>query len=176
MVLRSWALVGVGLLVTLGLTGCGGARFVQVDSQRAVVAVPDNSNSWPCYYRDQVDKMLAQRYPQGYVIEDEGEQVVGQRKFTDTQTDRRADPSVAFTTRQRNGRSDDVVTTAFTNGESTEVVRRTTTVQDIKEWRITVRAKDAPAAVPNHPPAPPVGTVAPVAPPPGLPPAPVPVQ
>jgi hypothetical protein len=154
---RWWALVGVGVL---GAVGCGGARFVQVDTQRAVVAVPDNSNCWPNYYRDQVDKMLAKRYPQGYVIEEEGEHVVGQRQFTDTHTDRRGEPAVAFTTKQGNGRSDDVVTTAFSVGESSERVHQTTTVHDIKEWRVVARAKDAPP-LPG--------------PPPGLPPQPVPV-
>src|SRR5947209_14583421 len=46
-------------------------------------AIPSNTNSWPTYHRKSAEELMAKKCPNGYVIDSEGEVVVGQdRKST----------------------------------------------------------------------------------------------
>ena len=54
------------LIVVTGLSGCtSGARFVNDDksARSGVVAIPDNSNVWPTYYRDSAYQLIREQYP-----------------------------------------------------------------------------------------------------------------
>jgi hypothetical protein len=47
------ALLGAFVCVAAGLSGCAApARVIQQDKNMVVVAVPDNTNTWPFYYQD----------------------------------------------------------------------------------------------------------------------------
>ncbi len=122
-------------LVVLLAGGCGQARYVMKDQWGGVVAIPNNSNRWPAYNRKHAEELMAQQFPQGYVIEGENEVVVGQQSQVHTT----ADPFML---------------SPF-GGETQMVSRR-----NLTEWHIRFRAKDAPknlaplALVPNgQPPA-----------------------
>src|SRR5262245_38280140 len=64
-------------VLVLGLGGCMSARFVSVGSDGGVVAVPDNSNGFPFYYRNQADKLIKERFPHGYTVVQEEEVATG---------------------------------------------------------------------------------------------------
>ena len=117
----------VSFSVLLGLCGCAQARVVMSDSYGGVVAMPSNTNSWPCYNRKHAEELMAQKCPQGYVIEQEGEVVTGQSTMVHTE-----------------GNQDSAAYRVLGVGH----VDRTTNVQNVTEWRIHFRAKDAPASVP----------------------------
>lgn len=52
--------VGVLVVVVSGLSGCASpARVIRQDAASVVVAVPDNTNTWPFYYRDAADRAAA---------------------------------------------------------------------------------------------------------------------
>src|SRR5882672_790752 len=94
-------------LFLAGTIGCGSARYVMQDQHGGVVAIPSNNNSWPTHYRDEAEKMMKQKCPQGYVIEREEEVVVGQTTTDKTDTDtksydlpggRKSPPSTLTTT------------------------------------------------------------------------------
>lgn len=104
--------------------GCESARLVHSDSQGGCVAIPSNYNGWPCHYRDEAEKLMRQKCPQGYVIEREEEVVVGQTSTT--HTDREG-------ANQELGRNSGLTL----NSERT---RQRTEVQDKTEWRIWFRA------------------------------------
>jgi hypothetical protein len=51
------ALLGTFVFVVAGLSGCATpARVVDSDRSKVVVAVPDNTNTWPFYYRDEAQR------------------------------------------------------------------------------------------------------------------------
>jgi hypothetical protein len=51
------ALVGTFVFVVAGLSGCASpAKVIRQDSASVVVAVPDNSNTWPFYHRDEATR------------------------------------------------------------------------------------------------------------------------
>ena len=55
------AVAGAFVLVVAGLSGCASpARVIRQDAASVVVAVPDNTNSWPFYYRDAADQAAAE--------------------------------------------------------------------------------------------------------------------
>jgi hypothetical protein len=76
------------------LSGCmQGARVVQKDALGGVVAIPNNTNMWPTYYRDEAIDMITEQYPNfdpRTDIVSEGEVVIGQQTRSDQRTDRRA--------------------------------------------------------------------------------------
>jgi hypothetical protein len=113
----------VALSVLLGLCGCCQARLVRSDSYGGVVAIPDNSNTWPTYNRKNAEELMMQKCPQGYRIEEESEFVTGQLRSTHTEGNQH---SVAYQV------------LGVGNVDTTEDVR------DLTEWRIRFRAKDAP--------------------------------
>ena len=52
---------GALVLVVAGLSGCASpARVIRQDASSVVVAIPDNTNSWPFYYRDAADQAAAE--------------------------------------------------------------------------------------------------------------------
>ena len=67
-------LVAVALVAML--PGC--ARYVVKDSRSGVVAIPSSSNTWPFRFQDKAHKLMAQHFPEGYVIESEQEAVIGE--------------------------------------------------------------------------------------------------
>lgn len=59
------AVLGFACLVA-GLAGCAGpAKIVSFDAgaNKVIVAVPDDTNSWPNYYRDEARKKAAEKIP-----------------------------------------------------------------------------------------------------------------
>lgn len=61
------ALVGAFAFVVAGLAGCASpAHLVNVDRDagRVVVAVPEDTNTWPYYYRDEATLAAAQNIPE----------------------------------------------------------------------------------------------------------------
>src|SRR5262245_63809596 len=51
------ALVGTFVFVVAGLSGCASpARVIDSGNSRVVVAIPDNTNTWPFYYRDEAQR------------------------------------------------------------------------------------------------------------------------
>lgn len=126
------------LVAVLGAGGCSTARLVSCDSTGGVVAMPSNTDMWPTHYRKSAEEIMAKKFPQGYVIEGEGEVVVGQR-VTDHVT----------------GNNNSAASTLFgINSENHD-----TQTHDIKEWQIRFRAKDAPAVAARPPVGPPSAVV-----------------
>jgi hypothetical protein len=146
------------MLVTL--SGCGSARLIQSGPDGGVVAIPSNSNYWPMKYRDNAEKLMVQKCPNGYIIVKEEEVVVGQKTTTSEQTDR-------------------ITPTGYKDNRDRTMTSSVTSTQAETEFRITFRANQpvasvaapAPVASPILTPVPP-----PVTSTPGLPPRPVPVM
>jgi hypothetical protein len=85
------------LLAVFALTGCGTARVVTRDFDGGVVAIPENSNSWPYYYRDKAKELIKEDCPDGqYVIAKEEEVTIG------TVTTEHTPSDSAHTTETRN--------------------------------------------------------------------------
>ena len=128
--------------------GCMNAKIIERDplAKRAVVAVPDNTNSWPSRNRRHAEELMAKEFPGGYVIEKEQYVVTGQITHTSTNTERHGVP----------------VLSAVGLGPTFEDQATTTKAEDVKEWRIWFRAKDAPPVQTVYPaggPAPPGGVI-----------------
>src|SRR5688572_11538459 len=55
------ALVGAIVFVVAGLSGCASpAKVVNHDSASVVVSVPDTTNTWPFYYRDEATRAASE--------------------------------------------------------------------------------------------------------------------
>jgi hypothetical protein len=155
------------VLVLISVSGCGGARMIQSGPDGGVVAIPSNSNYWPCKYRDSAVRLMEQKCPNGYQVVREEEVVVGQKSTTSEQTDH-------------------ITPAGFKDNRERTTTSVTTTTRPETEYRITFRSlPTGPAtvttmpapAVPAPVPAPvlaPVSASSPPAPA-GLPPRPVPV-
>jgi hypothetical protein len=155
--MSSFRLLVPAALLLAAATGCGStARLVNGTPDGGVVAIPSNSNYWPMKYRDDADKMMAQRCPNGYEIVSEGEVVVGQTATTNENVDHRTP-----TNSNSRYRVDQTTT------------QMTTTTSDKTEYRITFRAKPA-AGTPTNAAIVPTSAVVPSNEG-GLPPRPVPV-
>jgi hypothetical protein len=116
------SILSVGLAVG---TGCNAARYVTLEQNGGIVAIPSNSNTWPYYHRSKAEELMAKRCPQGYVVEGEEEVVVGQTQYVDTNTEKSGDPVLA------------ALHVALVN----EHTKQTTTYQNQTEWRIRFRGK-----------------------------------
>jgi hypothetical protein len=156
--MSSFRLLLPAALLLVAVTGCGSARLIHGTPDGGVVAIPSNSNYWPMKYRDEAEKLMAKRCPNGYVVVEEGEVVVGKKASTSEAIDRTGPGKDA-------SRQTDVTT-----------VSRVTTVRDETEYRITFHARDARPAGRPEPVLRQVSTLPPPPPPPpGLPPQPVPI-
>src|SRR4051794_29118516 len=88
--MSSFRLLAPALLLAAAV-GCGtSARLIQGTPDGGVVAIPSNSNYWPSKYRDEAEKLMAQRCPNGYDIVSEQEAVVGKTATTSENVDHRA--------------------------------------------------------------------------------------
>jgi hypothetical protein len=142
-------------LLLAAAVGCGSsARLINGSPDGGVVAIPSNSNYWPLKYRDEAEKLMAQRCPNGYEIVSEQEVVVGKTSTTNENVDRRSPTSSRYKVEQTS-------------------TSTTTSVNDQTEYRITFRARQQQSAVmqtsgtvPVTPPSSPLG---------GLPPRPLPI-
>ena len=82
-------LVGFILVAACGLSGCAApARVIQQDSMSVVVAVPDNTNTWPYYYRDEATKTAKEFLPDAY-LESTARVKVGESVTNNQNVDRR---------------------------------------------------------------------------------------
>jgi hypothetical protein len=113
--------------LALGMCGCTSARIVSRDPTGGVVAIPSNSDNWPTHYRASAEALMAKQCPKGYVIDTEGEVVIGQSVNDHINADPASLSSLLF---------------------GIGSPQYTTWTQDIKEWQIRFRAKDAPP--PEH--------------------------
>ena len=51
------ALMSTFVFVIAGLSGCASpARVIDSDKTKVTVAIPDNTNTWPFYYRDEAER------------------------------------------------------------------------------------------------------------------------
>ena len=74
--LRTRLLTPVLACLLFGL-GCSSARMVSWSGNEGVVAIPRDSNVWPCYSRSEANKLMAEKCPNGYQIVEEGEVASG---------------------------------------------------------------------------------------------------
>jgi hypothetical protein len=65
-----------GLVLVL-ISGCQTARYVHKTGNTGVVAIPADTSAWPFYHRRQAEELMQKQFPQGYVVESEGEEVIG---------------------------------------------------------------------------------------------------
>jgi hypothetical protein len=122
----------VALMGVPSLSGCANARYLQVDQNTGVVAMPANTNCWPTYYRDHAEALIRQQCPGGYEVVHEEESVVGQVAHTHTDSETRPPPTVNL---------GGVVGVAVPLGNTEERTRETTNFENVTEWRIYYRAK-----------------------------------
>jgi len=63
----------------IGVCGCSQARFVSVDpdGRGGVVAIPNDTNRWPCYNRKAAEELMDHKCPQGYVVQNQTEVAIG---------------------------------------------------------------------------------------------------
>ncbi len=55
------AIIGMFVFVVAGLSGCATpAKIIHQDANSVVVAVPDNTNSWPFHYTDEAKRVAAE--------------------------------------------------------------------------------------------------------------------
>jgi len=50
------------------LGGCSQVRLVQETADGGVVAIPNNTNQWPTYYRNRAENLMKRKCPEGYVV------------------------------------------------------------------------------------------------------------
>lgn len=142
-------LYGGFMLGLIGLTGCASARYVQVDQEGGIVAIPSNSNVWPSYHRDKAEALMRQKCPNGYVIEREEEAVTGTVAHTSGQTNTRETPTLLLggtegrtEKKGRHERSSETVgALAIPLGEVAQTSEHSTTYHNLTEWRIYYRTK-----------------------------------
>jgi hypothetical protein len=135
------------------LVGCQSARLVEVRSDGGVVAIPNNSNTWPFYYRDKAEAMLKQKCPNGYVIDHEEEVVTGTVTHTNSQTETEKSPTLLVGGKSNNGDQDSQSfgALAIPVGENRQHTNETTTSTNVTEWRIYYKAKPATVATATPP-------------------------
>ena len=73
----------IAALVAAATTGCAsmnrGARYVYQDGEYGVVAIPENTATWPNYYREQAFELMWEHFPEGYEVVRAEEVVEGDR-------------------------------------------------------------------------------------------------
>jgi hypothetical protein len=126
MLVSKWARIGLLSLplALVGLTGCGGARMVQSTPTGGVVTIPSNTDAWPFHYRQEAEKLMAQKCPQGYTIDHEEEVVVGQQTMNQQSTNTQTQDLI---------NRKQLPVGSVTSTDTTH----TTTTQNLTEYRIT---------------------------------------
>lgn len=104
-------------------SGCTNARYVMRNGETGIVAIPENTSSWPSYNRQKAEDLMRLQFPDGFVVENEQEVVVGETVHTNRQT-----LGQGFRTGRRGGV---IVGTGVTMSD----------VQPKTEWRITYRRR-----------------------------------
>lgn len=61
------------LLTAILLSGCANARYVSRDAERGVIAISNASD----VHMEKAHELMQQHFPEGYVIDREGEEIVG---------------------------------------------------------------------------------------------------
>jgi len=107
--------------------------MVSCDPDGGVIAIPENTNKWPTYYRSAAEELLRAKFPDGYVIEHEEETVVNTAQQTQTNTNRTGVP----------------ILSALHIVPANEVTTQTTMELRETEWRIRYRKASAPASQPD---------------------------
>lgn len=146
---RHISLVAMVVCLALGSSGCSAARMVQVGPDGGVVAIPQNTNSWPYYHRDKALALIQQKCPEGYEIVSEEEVVTGQTAHTNSNTNTNQAPALVLgggsgKTSQRDGttRSSDAFGGfAIPLGDTQQQTVETTSYTNVTEWRISYRRK-----------------------------------
>lgn len=117
------------VFVVLLAAGCAGpARYVSKQGAEGVVSVPDDSNRWPHYYRNQAVDLIEKHVGPDYEIVKEEQVVTGQVTKNDQNIDREEQPHIIpWMSRER------------------ERVTNTATTTDVTEWRITYRKRNGPS-------------------------------
>ena len=80
--LKGLLVVATSLISGAGCAGLHEARYVYQDGEYGVVGIPENTNHWPNYYRDQAAVLMAAHFPEGHEIVRAEEVVVGSRTTT----------------------------------------------------------------------------------------------
>jgi hypothetical protein len=76
-------MIAVPALVSgIGCAGMHEARYVYQDGEFGVVGIPENTNLWPYYYRDQAEALMKAHFPDGHEIVRAEEVVEGSRTTT----------------------------------------------------------------------------------------------
>lgn len=108
--------------------GCAGpARYVTKQGTEGVVSVPDDSNRWPHYYRNQAVELIEKHVGQDYEIVKEEQAVTGQVTHNDQHVEREEHPNIIPWM-----------------ATETQRVKNTATTTDVTEWRITYRKRNGP--------------------------------
>ena len=119
-------ILGSFVLVVAGLSGCASpAKIIQHDANQVVVAIPDNTNSWPYYYREAATKAAAQTLP-GAEFVSETRVKVGQQTTSTIDSTRHDIPGG-----DNQPRAGEVAS-----------IRNSTSVSDNYEWHIVFRKQN----------------------------------
>ena len=115
-------------LIVLLAAGCAGpARYVTKQGAEGVVSVPDDTNRWPHYYRNQAVELIEKHVGSDYEIVKEEQVVTGQVTRNDQHVQREEHPSIIPWM-----------------ATETQRVQNTATTSDVTEWRITYRKRNGP--------------------------------
>ncbi|MCS7021896.1 MAG: hypothetical protein NZ703_01865 [Gemmataceae bacterium] len=78
-------LTGMLAVTVMAISGCASARYVERHADSGVVAIPENSNHWPTYYRQAALDLIEKHVGPHYEIIEEREVVVGQQTSNNQQ-------------------------------------------------------------------------------------------
>jgi hypothetical protein len=127
------------LVAVAGAGGCASpAKYVEKQGDAGVVAIPNNTDSWPSYHRRAALDLIRKHVGPQFEIVEEREVVVGQTTHNNQQvnTEQTVNSRIPFLPAER------------------QTITNTTTQHDITEWRIVYRRKQSPVAGPMTPGAP----------------------
>ena len=74
-------LVAPALASSFGCASMTGVRYVYQDGDYGVVGLPENSDSWPHFYRTRAEKLMAEHFPDGHEVVRAEEVAEGSRVF-----------------------------------------------------------------------------------------------
>lgn len=119
---------GMFAAAVLATVGCASARVVSRNADEGIVALADNSDSWPAYHRTKARKLIEEHVGPGYEIIEEKEVTVG---YTTTQNSQvTSEPTFG--------------TIPFLPAEK-QTTLTTSTQTPQKEWQIHYRRRSTPS-------------------------------